>query len=381
MLLVSHDDFFERLYARVAMEGDRIDGCVGLFAEREIRKRLGVPNRLFKEPRRKSRRRATGSSTQKVFQKRTVRPEYGSEALVGNVITQLCRANPSKFVSHPGPDLIRTRNVRALFIVTDLIGSGTRVRSYLDSAWRVASVRSWHSYRLIDLHVVAYAATDRGKGAAERHKVQPQVSFEAICPTIETAFDGRVASAIPQLCVKYDPVFGDAKNSVGFDGSGALIAFAHGCPNNAPRLLHRAGKSWKPLFPARVTASSRTVFSDDRDDDTLRSRLQKLKETRLTRGGWLSRSTKEGRWMMLFLASLRRGPRFDEALARKTGLTISEVRQMATRATEWGWLDSKRHLTDEGLSQLVKARIWRPAPRKLLEENTNFYYPKSLRAP
>ncbi len=84
---------------------------------------------------------------------------------------------------------------------------------------------------------------------------------------------------------------------------------------------------------------------------------------------------------MLLLAALRRGPRFDETLARRTGLTVSEVQQLVERALAWGWLDESRRLTNHGLSQLVKARSWQQAKYAPFEEDDQYYYPKSLRAP
>ncbi len=94
MVLVNQVDFSNRLHDLVLRHANQIDGPIGLYAEREIQHRFGIPHRLFKEPHRSRNRRATGKATQKVFRIRTVQPEAGSEALIAHMITELCRAHP-----------------------------------------------------------------------------------------------------------------------------------------------------------------------------------------------------------------------------------------------------------------------------------------------
>ena len=67
------------------------------------------------------------------------------------------------------------------------------------------------------------------------------------------------------------------------------------------------------VFPARVTANISALFGDRRNRTTLTSRLARMREQRLARGKWLSRTSQEGQAMILLLAALRRGPRFDES--------------------------------------------------------------------
>jgi len=183
------------------------------------------------------------------------------------------------------------------------------------------------------------------------------------------------------VCVRYDPLDHDPKEALGFGGSGALIAFGHGCPNNAPRILHRTGRRWSPLFPGRVTARAVAVFGDRRDDDTLIKRLTRLREKRLKRGRWLTKTSVEGRLMVLLLAAVRRGPRFDEALARKTSLTIPEVHALVKKAAKWRWIDERRRLTDMGFGQLIYVRALRESAPALPPEPEAPYYPTSLRPP
>jgi len=381
MLLVNHAEFVSRLRALVLRRAARVEGRIGLYAEREIRTYRKIPNALFKQRREKRRRRAFGRGPEPVKPTKAYDPQVGSEGLIAHLITELSREDCDKFLSHPGPDQIRRKSVRAFFLVTDFIGTGGHAELYLNAAWRVASVRSWWSYKLLRFEVLAYSGTDEGRGVLVAHPCSPVVRVVVPCPTIATEFDERRVERLRNVCVRYDPIDHDPREALGFGGSGALIAFGHGCPNNAPRILHRKGKRWSPLFPGRVTARAAAVFGDRRDDDTLTKRLTRLREKRLAQGRWLTSTNLEGRLMILLLAALRRGPRFDEALARKTSLTIPEVRALVEKASRWQWIDEKRRLTDLGFGQLIYVRALRESAPALPLEPEAPYYPNSLRPP
>jgi hypothetical protein len=136
--LVSREAFGERL-RELIISTQRTGGApVGLYAERELRHRFGVPHRLFKEKGRKH-KRAVGGGPQPVRPTKAYDPRVGSEGIVAQLVSELCREHPTKFYSHPGPDTIRAKNIRRFLLVTDFIGSGTRAWRYLEAAWRVKS--------------------------------------------------------------------------------------------------------------------------------------------------------------------------------------------------------------------------------------------------
>jgi hypothetical protein len=185
------------------------------------------------------------------------------------------------------------------------------------------------------------------------------------------------------LCIRHDPVARDQVASLGYGGIGALIAFRHGCPNNAPRILHRKRRdSWSPLFPKRVTAAAGGAFGNrENDQTTISARLARLGDDKMIENPWLFNTTDQGRAMIFLLAALRSGPRFDEVLADKTGLTLPEVRAWVALAEAYSWVDAKRRLTDSGRSQLAHPNISPAQYGRLLPEPHLPYYPKSLRAP
>ncbi|MCM2286891.1 MAG: hypothetical protein NDI81_19065 [Desulfobacula sp.] len=381
--LVSHDEFLESLRQRIIDTTKQVKGMVALFAEREIRRgKNKVTNRLYKEPYRKKNRRAYGMGPQPVKPTKNYDLKVGSEGIISWLVSELCIEFPKKFICHPSPDQIRKKKVRQFVLVTDIIGSGNRAYEYLESAWRVASVKSWRSLKYLSFRVIAYSATDEGISKVKHHKAKPTIDLVKPCPTVNSEFDHLKSSLIKSLCIKYDPLCHDPIESLGFQGSGALIAFSHGCPNNVPRILHKPGKkTWKPLFPMRRTAALRHIFGEKNNDNELKKRLDRLHENRLSKGKWISKVNKEGKKMIMVLAALRRGPRFSEAVARKTGLTIPEIEILIRKAIYWAWISEKRYLTETGKGQLSHARKMDSHDMKTIIENDTLYFPKLLRAP
>lgn len=380
MLLVTRDEFLDRLRQMVLDRAADGDGPIGLYAEREVQPPRGEPEHLFEEETTRV-RRAVGGSPQPVFSAAQNNPQVGSEGLVANLITELCRQFPDVFESHPGPDNIRSRRIRRFMLLTDLIGSGTRARRYLQAAWRVRSVRSWWSSKHLRFEVVAYAVTPQGRSLVEAHPSKPRISVVAGCPTVDTLLPVELRKRVHRLCSDYAPKKRDAVGPLGFKGTGALIAFAHGAPNNTPRLLHKGSSRWMALFPKRVTADTRSTFGDRRDASAFAERLVAIRQNRLASGAWLQNATTEGRALFLVLAALGRGPRFNEVLSRKTGLTVLEVRQSVERAEALRWIDANRRLTDSGQAELKYARRRNDPVPPIPLEPENPYYPSSLRAP
>ncbi len=382
MKLVSRDAFAERLRQLILDRANTVPGPVGLYAERELRKRKGVPHRLFKQPQRKP-RRAHGIGPQPVQPTRGYDPDVGSEGIVAQLVSELKRQFPRKFVDHPGPDVIRRRKVRRLIVVTDLIGSGTRARTYLEAAWRVHSVKSWWSARGIaglHLEVISYSGTESGIAHVRKHKSLPEVHIVERCPTIKTEFGLTKARAISAMCKRRAPDLKD-NEALGYGGAGALIAFAHGAPNNAPFILHRSKGDWLALFPKRVTADVRRYFTSD-EPDHIRLRLQKMRQNRLSASPWIDYATPERRKVLLALASLARTPRTDAAVSGRTGLTLMEVVAALKEALSRGWINGRRQLTDAGRSEIDRIRlVAEPDASPLPKEPEVAYIPKSLRVP
>jgi hypothetical protein len=382
MTLVSRDQFAERLRQTILRAVEDGDLPVGLYVERELRHRKGVPHKLFKELKGKV-KRAIGVGPPAVKPTKAYDADVGSEGLVAQIVSELCREFPKKLFNHPGPDQIRKQSIRRFMLVTDYIGSGKRAWTYLEAAWRVRSVRSWWSARAtkgLSFEVISYAASPDGRSRVESHPTRPKVCVAISCPTIRSAFGYDKRLEIRALCLKYAPVK-DA-NPLGFGSVGALIAFAHGVPNNAPLVLYKRGTSWSPLFPARTTSATRLEFAADTvGTENIRSRLLSMRQKRLASSSWIGNANRHAKDVLLVMAALSQRPRHVETISVRTGFTIIEVQQALGRALSHGWIDGRNRLTEDGRGQLAHARKQKKAISPLPEEPEEFYYPKTLRAP
>ncbi|PQO96750.1 hypothetical protein C5612_30135 [Pseudomonas frederiksbergensis] len=400
-LLVSRDDFNDHLRALILERAEKVGGVIALYAERELRHRLGVPHKLFKEPSRKPPRRAEGSAgPAAVKATKAYDPSVGSEGIVARLITDLCREFPRRFISHPGPEQIRRKKVRAFWVVTDIVGSGQRAYRYLQAAWLVRSVRSWWSGRFLKFAVVAYASTEMGERYVRSHRCRPDVIHVMPCPTIDTALSKIKAGKIKRLCETYDPTVGDpdiapwswGSASLGYGGAGTLLVFAHGAPNNVPLMFHKASKrkdsQWVPLFPSRVTAGiDSSSFGVSMTSGKIQQRLESIGHAALARSAAVVKSNIPTGEVFLLLGALSRPPRLnDSVLSRRTGLPTHTVARLCRLMASYKWIDSQRRLTDAGVGQLRHAR--RKVDEQMQERLQRVgqtqqtpYYPKSLRQP
>lgn len=385
MRLVSADEFVAGLRARLFEAADEANGAIALYAEREVMGASGMIQPLFEQPTHPP-RRAIGTRVKAVDGE----SDIGSEGLVAQLITELAREAPEKFLSHPGPDLLRSRRpkgkrvfppVRRFVLVTDIIGSGNRACQYLDAAWGAWTIKSLWSMRHnagLSFEVVSYAATGHGQQRIEAHHVQPLVRSVVPCPTIEDSVSPESIADIKTICRQYDP-HQKLQGALGYQDTGALIAFAHGAPNNCPRIIWAGTNSWSALFPKRVTASSRETFGSTLDAQAVNERLAAMRQRRLAEGVDWSKAPQGALERYLILAALAHPPRKATVIARKTGLTLLEVEALLQEAVEFGWLDTDYRLTDAGHAQLSAAKASSVEVR--VPERSNSYYPSSLRAP
>lgn len=380
MLLVSRDEFAERLQTLVRQRIDAEPGCVGLYVEREVPVRKGVPHRLFKQLRR-SPKSAHGKGPDPVKPVRPYDLDVGSEGVVAQLLTEICRASKGRAIMQPGPDAIRRKKIRRFMLVTDFVGSGKRCWLYLQAAWRVASVRSWWSRRAsqgMGFEVITYSGTDAGLKLVRSHPSLPRVSQVAGCPTIDNSFNFSGRYDINQLCRKRNP--DKSFSALGFDDAGALIAFAHGAPNNCPACLFKGGPGWQPLFLSRVTQPARSSFTPEDPAEEIHARLIQMGQSRLANPA-LKAVVKSRRPLLLVMAALSRPPRSIDAISRKTRLTLLEVEVQIAKGEKLGWIDGRNCITDAGHAELARVRAASTGSAVVPVIPQIPYYPKTLRAP
>jgi hypothetical protein len=380
VLYVTADTFQNNLKKLILTLLDESGESIALYAERKVKTHHGIAHRLFKESRSKV-KRAYGAGPPPVQSAHAGRHETGSEGIVANIITQICRQHNQHFFDHPGPCVIRKKRIRRFVLVTDFIGTGDQSSLYLDSAWRIASTKSWWSGKFMRFEVVCYSATLQSIAKVESHKCCPTIRQVKACPTLSLLAPYGNFDDIKALCERYGP-----KNSetdippLGYGDIGALIAFAHGMPNNAPRILFKKGRKWMPLFPARVTSTAKPINIEDKKV-RLAKNLKKLREDKI--GQLLLRSgfDPDTDLSILILAALKKRPRTAEAASARTGLSLAETKKVLERIRNVGWIDKNNKLTENAYHELQFLRNQTKDAVLKYELDDTFYFPGNLRAP
>ena len=279
-------------------------------------------------------------------------------------------------LSHPGPDALRTCRASHIVIVTDFIGSGKRVWEMIEAFWRVATIRSWHSFRRIRFAVIAYSGTEDGLKHVRSHRARPNVRVVHSCPTIFTSFIGAERNSVVALCCAHPQ---KSRHPFGFRGAGALIAFSHGMPNNAPPILHSNRKGWVPLFRNRSSLGADLHFPTA-NADALADHVQAVLQIRTAER--LLSDPRRRRWVetMLVLTALREGSRTAASASARTRLPLADVERILELTRIAHWTSPSNALTVLGQRELRRPQLRRARTTVLPTEDLPYYYPTQLRA-
>lgn len=375
VLLVSRNDLIRSLrqvIETILTERDAAMCPIALFAEREVPKINKVIQPLFPNS---ASGRATGPGVPPIVVDPSIQ-EIGSEGLIANLITDFARHHGRDVLSHPGPDRMRAERVRHIVIVTDFIGSGKRVWEMLEAFRAVATLRSWRSYKLLTFNVVAYSGTDGGLSTIRSNQLKPVISTVVGCPTLFNMFAGAHRSRVLALCHRYPR---EHRYPTGFLNGGALIAFAHGMPNNAPPILHSATRGWTPLFPGRSTAGAELSFPSEARE-TLAKRMTRLLRIR-NANAYLADAT-GNRWIttMMVLKAIEAGARSESAVSARSGLPLSRIEEILSYTRIARWTSGRNTLTTLGRLELARLHRRRRRTPALPKPGSPFYYPTQLRA-
>ena len=378
VLVVSADEFQGGLTELVKNRIGEVKHPIALYAEYDIREWMGQPNRLFPEKGRK--RRAHGSTTNMVVAQRAAAPQIGSEGIVGNLITQLVRQPKLNVFSHPGADVFRKKKIRKFILVTDFIGSGEQSERFLHAAWRVASVKSWKSGKFVEFEVVCYSGTIKGIERLQAHPSAPKIFQVVACPTVsKMEHDDRFQ--IGSLLSKYGPKDSETEiPRLGYDETGALIAFSHGIPNNAPRLLFKSGKDWMPIFLGRVTRIQELKLIVNKQK-LIADALSALHENKLASQASKQSKSSTDFLVAIVIVALKRKPRNVEVVSARTNLSISECESVIDRLGKAGFLDANLKPTAIAYEQLKYLRKPNEEIKNLTFPGKTSYVPTQLRAP
>lgn len=376
LMLIGASEFTSKINAKlmaIASQARQDNQVVAFYAEREVDKENKIVKAIFPNS---EYGRAVGDGVPPIIVD-PAKQDVGSEGIVATLITKLCKANGSRCLSHPGPDLLRNSKAKKIVIVTDFIGSGRRLSDMLDAFSKVASINSWKSYKCISFEVICYSATDRGLEWVKGHSLKPIVHVHVACPTIDEIFEGQELGSIKQLCKKYPK---KARFSFGFGHTGSLIAFSHGIPNNAPAILYNSASGWRPLFEGRSTIGADIDAISD-PADRLVANSEKVLKIRNARK--LLKESESELWVhsVLIMNAIKKGLRTTTRLSGRTQIPLAQVEIVLALALEAKWLTPRNTLTALGRRELRWSKFLKLPDEPIAPQNDTLYFPTQLRAP
>ncbi|WP_441005215.1 phosphoribosyltransferase-like protein [Rhizobium leguminosarum] len=384
LTLVSHTEFRRKLEQNLEEAAADIDGPIAVFAIRELPKT--APEQWMTPQPMPFFSCTVASPDGRSVAAVEATSDLGSEAISAQIIRQLARGNSTKFVNHPTLSEMRARRCRAIFLVDDFIGSGNRVREFVESLWLEPTIKSWWSTKHIAFHVIAYSATESGMTSVQKHKSKPTVRVHRDA----TSFDAlpikpESREAIRKLCGEYGKraLKGRKNMWFGYKQGMCSIVFEHGCPNNTPAILwefKEGSPGWTGLFPYRtVSGEVASVFPPEvvRGDSV--SLLTDMGQKRLAKSGALSRTGETGKIILVVLAMIAKGHRKRSSICFATGLSSKDCERIIERCIKWKFLSPQRRITPQGLSELNAARKFSVLERAAVERGSDYYYPRQLR--
>ncbi len=381
LTLISHNEFRRNLEKQIHDLVSKYAGPVALFAVREIENK--EPNEGFNAEIPPFYSQTNESADGKSVSSVSASSDQGSEAIIAQIIRQICKANPDKLLNHPTLKVMRDTRCDACLFVDDFIGSGRRVHTFLDSFWNEPSVVSWLSSKHITFEVLAYSGTETGVKLVEGHKSRPEVTLHLDAPTIYTLPIGAARrEAIWELCKKYGRVA--SKNGrymwFGFQRTMGTMIFEHGCPNNSPAILWAWSEHWRGLFPKRtIDAQVSSVFPSEIARGDAVSLLRDIGQDRLARSGALLRRGETGQTVLIVLAMIAQGQRKRSSISYATGLSIAECERILAKCIKWKFVSPQRRITPSGKMELNAARKISFLGKPELDVGSPYYYPKQLR--
>lgn len=383
LTLISHVEFERNLLQKLEDIASSIKGDVGFFTVRELKKNkndFGCYENVI--PFYSQVTSDDGKSVNALASS----SDQGSEARIAQIIRQLCKSNPKKYLNHPTIDFLRNERCDAIIFVDDFIGSGGRVRDFLTSFWLEPTIVSWLSGKQIGFHVITYSGTEEGISYAKRHKSKPKIHIYRDAPTFNSfSWGNQKKESVKKLCQKYGRIANKKRKNMwwGYNDGMVAIVFEHGCPNNTPAILWEPdfqGSGWKGLFPNRTISSAiASVFPPEVVRGDPIQILIEAGQSKLANSGALLRRGIIGQTILVALGLIAKGQRKRSTLSFATGLSVEDCERLIGTCIKWHFITVQRRITPKGLAELNAARKLKIGQLDSLDKGTNYYYPKQLR--
>lgn len=306
--------------------------------------------------------------------------DTGSEGYLWHFCRDYARKNRGQIFSHPGLEELRVNKVRWIVCLDDIIGSGNRMKEFIEWLYEDKTIRSWHSFGWLKIAVISYACSSVGGKVFENNRI---VSDVISCQNLSYGRDiwsDQERHAIEQLCHKYAKRY-KLGQPLGYKEAFSTILFSHGSPNTNPSILYKSWNGWESLV-SRIGRPAGLLKKTAGRGETQQDRLLKiLGQTRLTKPSLFQRMKPESRKLILFLSCIAMRKRNEHVVSEMMGISCDTVKELRDKCLELGWVNEKSYITQIGKNALEAARKNKCTSEYELKVKEDFYFPMHLRSP
>lgn len=361
LTVITNDELVAGLFTFLKAKMDEYGEVIALFAARE---NSGDP--YFRN---KVSRPLSNSS----------REDVGSEATIAHLCRDLCKKLGPNALNHPSLRTMKEKKCRHIFFIDDFVASGERLRKFFIWFYSNKTVRSWHSFKRIKFHALAYSATSIGIEKSRQLRLEEDI---LICRKADTASDkwnSLELEGIKELCRDYSTFTSRPFWPLGFESVFSLIVFMHKCPNTSPAILWATnGEKWYGIFSNRPELEVPDLMKYVHDSHAL------VHSDNILDVGSSQRPVSSLRQSLPesyhgVLRTLRKGCDA-RVISSLTDIPVYKVSKILTQLERAGWITADRRLTDVGRYVLAQSKPERTR-QKPIDGNLDFYYPLSLRSP
>lgn len=302
----------------------------------------------------------------------------GSEGDLAHFCRDYARAR-KRVLSHPGLETLREKKVRWLVFMDDIVGSGNRMKEFVEWVYEDKTIKSWHSLKWIKFIILAYSASSVGLKVIEKI---PTVCEIEQCRALMYGRDSWSESElynIEALCKRYSRKY-KLGMPLGYKNAFSMILFPHGGPNTNPSILMKGKGEWKPLIQGTGRPVSVIKKVIPKENQQLRL-LKVLGQTRLTKPSLFQRLDHYSKTLLLLLSCIAMKKRTVFVLSEMLGVSNFTVQDLLLKCKNLYWIDDKTFLTPKGKCALEAARRNKCTEGKDLTLKMDFYFPSSLRSP
>lgn len=379
--LVSQQEI-DRFFAKeILLEAQKCDfGSVALFCARELEADLPeaidskyLNKKILRELPRKS-----------YFpEKRCEKPDavgkgggVGSEGHIANLIRDLSKEK-GRLLDHPCLDEMAATKTRKIIIVDDIIGSGNRIRQFLDGFCKHKTYKSWRSGGYVELVVLSYAAMEDTKiSLLKDNRIDRISNALPVFPGSATWTSEQKDEAVC-LCKKYAVKTSRPSWALGYKSVFSCICFEHKCPNTAPAILWANSASWIALFESRPVLGE--FVKEVETGVRVKSVLKAVRYYRLARELCEYGKDENERIMLTMLALIGRGIRTVSRLAFSLSITNDAAGELLSRCIVLKLITPNKTLSPWGRKALKRARKKKFQTTRDKSFEFGYYFPQSLR--